>query len=80
MLLIIRLQLLAFFENEADNDEQEAHLPGQSLINLGVAATVLFSVLAHGISTVPGIGWYDRQLKSVRANAPEFQETVVSPP
>lgn len=59
--------------------EQEAHLPGQPVINLAVAATVLFSVLAHGISTVPGIGWYDRQLEPVQANAPEFQEVIVSP-
>jgi hypothetical protein len=44
-----------------------------------VAATVLFSVLAHGISTVPGIGWYAKQLEPLEANAPEFQEVIVSP-
>jgi NhaP-type Na+/H+ or K+/H+ antiporter len=59
--------------------EEEAHLPGEPVIALAVAATVLFSVLAHGISTLPGIGWYARQLEPLEANAPEFQEVVVSP-
>jgi hypothetical protein len=72
------LQLLAFFENEAAANEQEVHLPGQPVIRLAVAATVLLSVLAHGISTLPGIGWYAKQLESLPANAPEFQEVVVS--
>lgn len=56
--------------------EKEAHLPGQGLINLTVVATVFFSVLAHGLSTLPGIAWYDRQLKSLPADAPEFQEAM----
>jgi NhaP-type Na+/H+ or K+/H+ antiporter len=59
--------------------EQEAHLPGQPIISLAVTASVLFSVLAHGISTVPGIGWYAKQLEPLSANAPEFQEVIVSP-
>lgn len=60
--------------------EQEAHLPGEPVIMLAVMATVLFSVLAHGLSALPGIGWYARQLESLPANAPEFQEVIVSPP
>jgi NhaP-type Na+/H+ or K+/H+ antiporter len=59
--------------------EKEAHLPGQPVIAVAVVTTVLFSVVAHGVSAMPGIGWYHRQLKSVPADAPEFQETVVSP-
>lgn len=59
--------------------EQEAHLPGEPVISLAVATTVLFRVLAHGISTLPGIGWYAKQLEPLPANAPEFQEVVVSP-
>jgi hypothetical protein len=59
--------------------ENETHLPGQPVIGLVVVATVLFSVVAHGVSVVPGIGWYSRQLKSLPSDAPEFQEAVVSP-
>jgi NhaP-type Na+/H+ or K+/H+ antiporter len=59
--------------------EQEAHLPGEPVIRLAVATTVLLSVLAHGISTIPGIGWYAKQLEPLSANAPEFQEVIVSP-
>ena len=43
-------------------------------------ATVLFSVLTHGLSAVPGINWYARQLEPSPANAPEFQEVVVVSP
>jgi NhaP-type Na+/H+ or K+/H+ antiporter len=59
--------------------EKEAHLPGQPVIAVAVVTTVLFSVVAHGVSTIPGIGWYSRQLKSLPSDAPEFQEAVVSP-
>lgn len=59
--------------------EQEAHLPGQPIIRLAVMVTVLFSVLAHGLSAVPGITWYARQLKQQPPTAPEFQEVIVSP-
>jgi len=59
--------------------EKEAHLPGQPVIILAVVVTVLFSVVAHGVSAVPGIGWYGRQLKSLPPDAPEFQEVIASP-
>lgn len=59
--------------------EQEAYLPGQPVIRLAVTATVLFSVLAHGLSAIPGINWYVRQLKRQPASAPEFQEVITSP-
>ncbi len=59
--------------------KQEAYLPGQPDIKLAVTATVLFSVLAHGFSAIPGINWYARQLKRQPASAPEFQEVMTSP-
>ena len=59
--------------------EKEAELPGQPVIGLTMVATVLLSVVAHGVSAVPGIGWYSRQLESLPIDAPEFQNVIVSP-
>ena len=59
--------------------EKEAHLPGQPVIGVAVVVTVFFSVVAHGVSAVPGIGWYSRRLEPLPSDAPEFQATVVSP-
>lgn len=52
--------------------EQEAHLPGESTIRLAVMATVLLSILAHGLSAVPGIGLYERKLAGLGPDAPEL--------
>jgi hypothetical protein len=41
-----------------------------------VAATVLLSIVFHGISAVPGIKWYAHQLEYLEKTAPELQETV----
>lgn len=35
--------------------EQEKHLPGEEITRLAVAATVLLSIFAHGLSALPGI-------------------------
>jgi NhaP-type Na+/H+ or K+/H+ antiporter len=35
--------------------EQEKHLPGEEVTRLAVMATVLLSILAHGLSAAPGI-------------------------
>jgi NhaP-type Na+/H+ or K+/H+ antiporter len=35
--------------------EQEKHLPGEDVIRLAVMATVLLSILAHGLTAIPGI-------------------------
>jgi NhaP-type Na+/H+ or K+/H+ antiporter len=42
--------------------EKEAHLPGEPIIRLAVAATVLLSIFAHGLSALPGINLYARTL------------------
>jgi NhaP-type Na+/H+ or K+/H+ antiporter len=49
--------------------EHELHLPGEATTRLAVMATVLLSVVAHGLSTVPGIERYARTLP-VREPAP----------
>ena len=54
--------------------KEEANLPGEPLILLTVAATVLLSVFAHGISTVPAINRYGAQVESLPPEAPEFSE------
>jgi NhaP-type Na+/H+ or K+/H+ antiporter len=54
--------------------KEEANLPGEPLILLTVAATVLLSVFAHGISTAPTINRYGAVVESLPPEAPEFYE------
>jgi len=53
--------------------EQEARLAGESTIRLAVMATVLLSILAHGLSAQPGIRRYAAAIASLPAGAPEHQ-------
>ena len=54
--------------------EQEMNLPGESTIRLAVMVTVLLSIVAHGISAMPGIALYARKIGSLPADAPEHQD------
>ncbi len=54
--------------------EQEMHLPGEETMRLAVIVTVMLSIFAHGLSAMPGISLYARQIASLRADAPEHQE------
>lgn len=56
--------------------EQEAHLPGQPLIEIAITATVLLSIFAHGISAAPLTRLYARRIESVDADAPELAEVA----
>jgi NhaP-type Na+/H+ or K+/H+ antiporter len=56
--------------------EREVHLPYENTIVTAVAATVLLSILAHGVSALPGAKWYAQQIKKLDESAPELQETV----
>ena len=56
--------------------KEEANLPGEPLILLTVAATVLLSVFAHGISTVPAIKQYGGDVDAFPSDAPEFKKPV----
>jgi NhaP-type Na+/H+ or K+/H+ antiporter len=51
--------------------EQQASLPGEDTIRLAVMATVLLSVVAHGLSAKPGIERYARSSAALPADAPE---------
>jgi len=53
--------------------EQELHFPGEGTIRLAVMATVLLSILAHGLSAAPGISLYARKIASLDPAAPELQ-------
>ncbi|MGH7893762.1 MAG: cation:proton antiporter [Candidatus Binatia bacterium] len=51
--------------------EEEVHSPGEPTIRLAVMATVLLSILAHGLSARPGIDWYAARLVALAPAAPE---------
>jgi len=51
--------------------EHEADLPGEPTIRLTVMATVLLSIIAHGLSAKPGIDLYARKITALGARAPE---------
>lgn len=60
--------------------EQEAHLPGESTIRLAAMMTVLLSILAHGLSALPGINLYARRIATLDPAAPEHQGAMRKPP
>jgi hypothetical protein len=50
-----------------------------SLMILGLIATVLLSIFAHGLSASPGIKLYARQNDRLGADAPEYQTVPETP-
>jgi NhaP-type Na+/H+ or K+/H+ antiporter len=52
--------------------ERELELPGESTIALVVMATVLLSIVAHGLTTLPGIARYAARVARLDGSAPEF--------
>ena len=57
--------------------EQEIRTEGEPTIRLAVIVTVLISIFAHGLSAMPGIGLYARNIASLDAAAPENQEAEI---
>jgi NhaP-type Na+/H+ or K+/H+ antiporter len=57
--------------------EQEANLPGEPTIRLAVMLTVLCSIFAHGLSALPGIGFYSKKVSKLATDAPELKESNV---
>lgn len=51
--------------------EHQTNLPVEGTIRLAVMATVLLSIVAHGLSTMPGIARYARRVERLPAHAPE---------
>jgi NhaP-type Na+/H+ or K+/H+ antiporter len=56
--------------------EREVNLSYETTIVQAVAATVLLSIFAHGVSALPGIRWYARRVEDLDETAPELQDTV----
>ena len=54
-------------------------IPGLHTIAVVVTLTVLFSVFAHGITTLPFINHYARTVAGLPADAPEKKEVTESP-
>jgi len=52
--------------------EQQVNLPGEETIRLTVMATVLLSIVAHGLSALPGIDAYIRRMAALDPRAPEL--------
>jgi sodium/hydrogen antiporter len=53
--------------------EQVSHQVNDSTIRLTVMATVLLSIFAHGLSAIPGINLYARNLQALDPTAAEFE-------
>ena len=52
---------------------QEVRSAGTPLVKIGMTATVLLSIFAHGLSARPGIGLYARQITRLGTDAPEYE-------
>ncbi len=53
--------------------EMNRGLPGEAVITFAVMATVLLSIFAHGVSTLPGIRPYARALERLGVDSPEYR-------
>ena len=56
--------------------EREVDLSFERIIIQAVAATVLISIFAHGLSSLPGIKWYTRRIEDLDESALELQEPI----
>jgi NhaP-type Na+/H+ or K+/H+ antiporter len=52
---------------------QDVQSAGSSLVRIGLMATVLLSIFAHGLSASPGTRLYARQVARLGAGAPEHE-------
>jgi len=53
--------------------EKATSLPGAATLRLAVMATVLLSIVAHGLSALPGIRRYAAAIAELGRNAPEHR-------
>jgi NhaP-type Na+/H+ or K+/H+ antiporter len=51
--------------------EEVKPMQDEVTIRLAVMVTVLLSVVVHGVSAMPGIGWYSARVARLGADAPE---------
>jgi NhaP-type Na+/H+ or K+/H+ antiporter len=53
---------------------KEAELPGEPIIKLVLISTILLSIFAHGLTALPGIHLYSKEVKKLDASAPELRK------
>lgn len=58
--------------------EGETHLTGESTIVTAVKVTVVLSILAHGLSALPWIDRYARQIRALPPTAPEREDETAA--
>jgi NhaP-type Na+/H+ or K+/H+ antiporter len=58
---------------------QDVQTTGAPLVRLGLLATVLLSIFAHGLSASPGIRLYARQIDGLGTDAPEYEAVPEMP-
>ena len=58
---------------------QEMPAAEASLLRLGMIATVLLSIFAHGLSAAPAINAYAKQVEKLDTEAPERRDAVRMP-
>ena len=58
--------------------EQHTHQSGESTIRLAVMATVLLSIVAHGLSALPGMDIYARKISALPPDAAEVEGSEVA--
>lgn len=54
--------------------QREPHLPGETVIRAALIATVLLSIVAHGLTAKPGIALYAAQMAALAPDAPERRD------
>ncbi|HKD04833.1 MAG TPA: cation:proton antiporter [Bryobacteraceae bacterium] len=59
--------------------EQEINLPGEAAIQTAVTMTVALSIVAHGLTAVPGASLYARRVERLGALAPERADVASQP-
>jgi NhaP-type Na+/H+ or K+/H+ antiporter len=59
--------------------EKEINLPGEETIQTAVTMTVALSIVAHGLTAVPGANLYARRIDRLDAAAPERAQTLSLP-
>jgi NhaP-type Na+/H+ or K+/H+ antiporter len=57
----------------------EVQTAGASVVRLGLMATVLLSIFAHGLSASPGIRLYAQQIARLGTDAPEYEAVPEMP-
>lgn len=64
----------AWVPRGARTASRNGNLPGEATIRLAVMVTVLLSIVAHGVSALPGIELHAGRIAALGPDAPEHQQ------